>query len=319
MKYSSWAGALALSTTLACGSTSSEQPSPSLRGTLNLQAVGHTGAALIAIADDGTAVEHALGKNGELEVELERGRAYTFAFEDQGKRFAKLVFKKGELSKSVLRPSNDDLIIDVGNIEPIAVDPEDCVETPSPDPTTPENPTPGDIIFFTSVRVAGENEAPSEDPSTGVFADSDSDGIADSIDDDDDGDGICDGYDDDPADHDDGDDHGDDGEETDGGEDGGEDHEGRADLPYAVRLEVGDTFALIDAFEGAIPVITDVEMEDGSWRLAELQSGASFEVTQADCDHEGNRDTGRDRIFVSWSNPDGSHEIDHLDLRYCGN
>ena len=45
--------------------------------------------------------------------------------------------------------------------------------------------------------------------------------------------------------------------------------------------------------------------------------GATFIVTQADCDHEGNRDKGRDRIFISWTNPDGSSEIDHLDLRYC--
>lgn len=305
MKHASWAGALALSTTLACGAGGDPQ-SPTLRGTLNLQAVGHGGGVLIAIADDGTELEHPLGKNGELEAELVRGRAYTFAFEDQGRSFAKLVFKKGELAKSVLRPSHDDLVIDLGNIDPLAGDPEDCRETPSSDPANPSAP-PGDIILFTSVRVAGEHDAPSEDPSAGVFDDSDRDGIPDSIDDDDDGDGICDG--DDDREEPDG------GEEEDGGE---EDHRGRADLPYAVRLEVGDTFALIDAFEGATPVITEVEMEDGNWRLAELRSGASFEVTPEDCAHEGNRDTGRDRIFVSWSNPDGSHEIDHLDLRYCG-
>jgi hypothetical protein len=95
---------------------------------------------------------------------------------------------------------------------------------------------------------------------------------------------------------------------------------GRADLPYDVRPPVRATFRLLDAFllRGAPPAaIVKVSMEGSTWRLAELQSGAAFAITQADCDHEGNRGQGRDRIFVTWKNADGSVETDHLDMRYC--
>lgn len=95
---------------------------------------------------------------------------------------------------------------------------------------------------------------------------------------------------------------------------------GRADLPYDVRPGVGDTFRLTDAFlaKGAPPKeILGVTMEGGSWRLTELQQDTPFTITQADCDHEGNRDVGRDRIFVTWRNADGSTDTDHLDMRYC--
>jgi hypothetical protein len=95
---------------------------------------------------------------------------------------------------------------------------------------------------------------------------------------------------------------------------------GEADLPYDVRLGVGDSFRLTDAFreKGPLPqAILSVTMEGGSWRLAELEADAAFTVTQADCDHAGNRDRGRDRVFVTWRNADGSSETDHLDLRYC--
>jgi hypothetical protein len=95
---------------------------------------------------------------------------------------------------------------------------------------------------------------------------------------------------------------------------------GRADLPYDVKLNVGDSFKLTDAFleKGPAPAaVLQVTMDGASWRLSELQSSASFTVTQADCDHQGNRDVGRDRIFVTWQNADGSKETDHLDLRYC--
>jgi hypothetical protein len=71
---------------------------------------------------------------------------------------------------------------------------------------------------------------------------------------------------------------------------GEEDDEGEADLPYAVKLEIGDTFTLADAFaeKGAQPAeILSVEMEDGSWRLSEIRSLQSFTVDQRDCDHEG--------------------------------
>jgi hypothetical protein len=95
---------------------------------------------------------------------------------------------------------------------------------------------------------------------------------------------------------------------------------GRADLPYDARPGVGESFALVDAFleKGAAPMAAlDVTIDGGTWRLAELKSGARFTVSQADCDHAGNRDVGRDRIFVTWQNADGSVETDHLDMRYC--
>jgi hypothetical protein len=115
-----------------------------------------------------------------------------------------------------------------------------------------------------------------------------------------------------------------DGEHEDSGDssESGDDEGGEADLPYDIEVDVGDTVDLMEAFDekGVLPTaILDVTMEDGGdWRLEELQSGTPFVVDQADCDHEGNRDTGRDRIFVTWQNPDGSEATDHIDLRYCG-
>jgi hypothetical protein len=95
---------------------------------------------------------------------------------------------------------------------------------------------------------------------------------------------------------------------------------GEADLPYDVRPAVGQTFKLDDAFlaRGPLPAsIVSVTMDGGDWRLAELQADTAFTITQADCDHLGNRDVGRDRIFVTWKNADGSTQTDHLDMRYC--
>ena len=93
-----------------------------------------------------------------------------------------------------------------------------------------------------------------------------------------------------------------------------------ADLPYDVRPAVGSSFKLTDAFlfKGPLPAaVTAVTMDGGTWRLAELTANTTFTITQADCDHAGNRSTGRDRIFVTWTNADGSVKTDHLDLRYC--
>lgn len=112
----------------------------------------------------------------------------------------------------------------------------------------------------------------------------------------------------------------DDDDDTDGDDDDTDGDDGEADLPYDVKLALGDSFALGDAFleKGPAPMaIVSVEMEGGDWRLAELQAGTSFVVDQGDCDHVGNRDVGRDRVFVTWQNADGSQETDHLDLRYC--
>jgi hypothetical protein len=110
----------------------------------------------------------------------------------------------------------------------------------------------------------------------------------------------------------------DDGTDDDGGSDDGD---GEVDLPYDVKPQVGDVFKLSDAFleEGPLPAaILEVEFDGGGdWRAAELQGDVAFEITQEDCDHEGNRDIGRDRVNITWQNDDGSEETDHLDIRYC--
>ena len=80
------------------------------------------------------------------------------------------------------------------------------------------------------------------------------------------------------------------------------------------------TQPIIDAFasEGAQPLSIDsVTLDNGSWRLAELQAGTPFVVTADDCAHQGNRDIGRDRVVVTWTNGDQSTHSDHLDIRYC--
>lgn len=105
------------------------------------------------------------------------------------------------------------------------------------------------------------------------------------------------------------------------GEDGGDDgDDGDPDLPYDVRPQLGDTFRLSDAFleKGPLPAaILDVTLEGGDWRLAELRADTPFTITEEDCNHVGNRDIGRDRIFVTWAVGDMSTETDHLDMRYC--
>jgi hypothetical protein len=102
-----------------------------------------------------------------------------------------------------------------------------------------------------------------------------------------------------------------------GEDDDGDD--GDVDLPYDVRPGLGDTTAPIaDAFDekGAQPAAV-VSVTGATWRLAELQAGTAFVVTADDCSHAGNRDTGRDRVIVTWKNVDGSVHADHLDIRYC--
>jgi hypothetical protein len=110
----------------------------------------------------------------------------------------------------------------------------------------------------------------------------------------------------------------DDGTEDDDGSDDGEDE---VDLPYDVKPQVGEMFRLSDAFleKGALPAaIVSVEFDGGGdWRAAELQGDVAFEITQEDCDHEGNRDVGRDRVNITWTTANGDEETDHLDIRYC--
>lgn len=149
---------------------------------------------------------------------------------------------------------------------------------------------------------------------TGDSDDSEDDSSSSSDDCDEDDDGVDDI--DDPDDDNDGIDDSDDCDETEGG-DGDE-----SDLPYNFDMQLGQTVTpIVDAFaeKGAQPAaIVSVVPESGTgWRLAELQSGATFTVTDADCSHEGNHGTGRDRVVVTWENADGSQESDHMTLRYC--
>jgi len=95
----------------------------------------------------------------------------------------------------------------------------------------------------------------------------------------------------------------------------------RDGLPYDVRPQLGASVRPIaDAFaaRGTQPAaIVSVTMTGGSWRLTELQAGTAFTVGPDDCSHAGNRDIGRDRVIVTWSNADQSTSSDHLDIRYC--
>jgi hypothetical protein len=92
-------------------------------------------------------------------------------------------------------------------------------------------------------------------------------------------------------------------------------------LPYDVRPQLNATTRpIIDAFAaaGGQPAeIVSVTLDGGTWRLAELQAGTAFVVTQDDCDHAGNRATGRDRVEVTWKTADQAQHTDHLDIRYC--
>lgn len=102
--------------------------------------------------------------------------------------------------------------------------------------------------------------------------------------------------------------------------DGDDDRDGDCDLPYDIKMPLGSVHAPIaDAFaeKGCVPESFTVDLDGVEWRAEELLSGAAFEVTRQDCDHDGNRDSGRDRVNVTWTQPSGETETDHLDLRYC--
>jgi hypothetical protein len=101
---------------------------------------------------------------------------------------------------------------------------------------------------------------------------------------------------------------------------GGNDDGEEADLPYNVKLALGQTFQLSDAFleKGPKPAaVLSVTMDGGDHRLAELSADTPFVVSAEDCSHAGNRDVGRDRLIITWQNADGSVETDHMELRYC--
>ncbi|MEO8552546.1 MAG: hypothetical protein ABI678_21360 [Kofleriaceae bacterium] len=102
----------------------------------------------------------------------------------------------------------------------------------------------------------------------------------------------------------------------------GEDDDAADQLPYDVRPALGATTQPIQeafAAKGGQPFAIDsVTMEGGDWRLTELVAGTAFLVTEDDCNHAGNRDTGRDRVVVSWRNDAAAvSQSDHLDIRYC--
>lgn len=103
----------------------------------------------------------------------------------------------------------------------------------------------------------------------------------------------------------------------------GEDDDSGDQLPYDVRPALGATTQPVqEAFaeKGGQPFAIDsVTMEGASgWRLAELQAGTAFLVTEQDCNHAGNRSTGRDRVIVTWRDDAAAvSQSDHLDIRYC--
>ena len=100
----------------------------------------------------------------------------------------------------------------------------------------------------------------------------------------------------------------------------GEDNDRDGELPYDVKPQLGSTATpILDAFAergGTAPTIVSVTMDGGTWRLTELQNSTPFVVTNDDCTHDGNRDVGRDRVFVTWQTTTGT-ATDHLDIRYC--
>ena len=290
-------------------------------GRLDLTGLGRRAATLVATDSAGAESSVAVESDGAFRIVLPVDRSYAIAFRDPASQrvFANLVFEDAQ--KSTVKIIAGDSV-DIGEVrsvrarhlengEAVEVEDEDCRGVGNtPEPTVD---TPPMIDVSTSFLVAGDldlvgENAPDDTVHTDdSLVDGDGDLRPDCHDDDRDDDGVCDDDDDDQGD---GDDESDDDNDDHGG--------ARADLPYAVQLDVGAMFKLSDAFEGAAPAaIVGVEMEGSTWRLTELENDTPFTVTQADCDHEGNRDTGRDRVFVSWQNADGSVEIDHLDLRYC--
>lgn len=315
----------------ACEGTAGRE----LRGRLDLGGTGHSANTLIAIDDLGRRENIPLDSDGSFQARLDLGRTYGLGFsEAEAKR-------RGVLAQLVLRDSTgwrsrfrleDGPTLELGVVRPVSQEVEQEIEFEHPRPEPGDDAggrrrdcrdlgDDGSIDVVPAFLVVGELEQiddsgldrSSED---GVLVDQDDDMRPDPFDDDVDGDGICDprGDDDDAGVPDDGSDAG----VPDADDD--DDSQGRADLPYAIEPALGTTVRLSDAFleKGPLPArILSIEMEAPRWRYDELVSGTPFEVTEADCEHEGNRDRGRDRIYVAWENTDGSREIDHLDIRYC--
>src|SRR3569623_3723626 len=81
----------------------------------------------------------------------------------------------------------------------------------------------------------------------------------------------------------------------------GEDDGGQSDgaqLPYDIAPQLGATATPIAdavASEGAQPA-SIVSVTGATWRATERSAGTPFVITQADCDHVGNRAISRDRL-----------------------
>lgn len=322
---------LFLPTLFACDGVGGRE----VRGRLDLSGTHQTANTLIAIDDLGRREEVTLEPDGAFALRLDEGRTYGLGFTDAE------ATRRGVLAQLVVRSTQGwrskfkiaaGPTLELGVIRPLSREVEQEIEREHPvvEPGDDRGGQrrdcrdlgdDGSISVVPAFLVMGELaetddsglDSPSDD---GTLADSDGDLQPDPFDDDADGDGLCD-----PASDDDGGVPGtEDGEDDAGVPDAGDDSEGRADLPYDIRPGIGAIVRLSDAFleKGPLPArILSVEMAAPRWRYDELLGGTPFEVTEADCQHEGNQDRGRDRIYVAWENADGSRDIDHLDLRYC--
>lgn len=291
----------------ACGGGAEQQRS--ISGTLDLTALGRTEARLIATSAGGERIEQRAGSDGRFELELETEKVWAIAFAgaEQGddRVFANLVFGPAERRSGRVRIVAGEAL-DMGSVEPVGEDASTCRHLGEDGGGMGVVPS---FLVAAENDLAGSNAADDTQHADDHLRDRDGDGRPDALDEDDDDDGLCDDDDDDGfGDGDAGEDDGDDGDDT------------RAELPYDVKLAIGQEFQLMDAFleKGAAPAeILSVQMDGSSWRLSELRSNTRFTVEQSDCDHRGNRDTGRDRAFIAWRNADGTTDLDHLDLRYC--
>jgi hypothetical protein len=283
-----------------------------LHGRLDRSTLTAEVTTAVAVDADGRLAEAALGDDGRFALLLGGRGPHAVAFRDRhGRAVAHLVVGEDR------RPELDA----IGRVDLGVVRPDDRGAGTEPGDDRGAGTEPGDdhgrhqrrgcraVVDGATVRVESELVRGADDSlasSGDRLPDRDDDRRPDGLDDDPDGDGVC----------------GDDDATSGDAGPAGDDHGGRrAELPYAVELEEGGSFALRDAFRADRPApveILEVSMDEGSHRLDALRSGVSFVVTAEDCAHEGNRGRGRDRIFVTWRNPDGSLDLDHLDLRYCG-
>ncbi len=277
MKQMIWAMSL-----VACGGEAS------VTGRVDLMAFGRTQAQLVAVDDHGQRHEAEVRQDGRFEIPLVAGESWALALADDDGVFAPITFKNGAARVSSIRPDDS---LDVGMVRPV-----DDSENRSgrharchhlSDDSIRSR---GTVLAEAEVDLAGHRAFDDHPHAEGALGDDDSDLRPNGLDDDRDDDGVCD----------------DDSVST------------ALSLPYAVKLAVGETFQLSRAFEGnGTPTHISVEMIGSTWRLAELRADTPFVVDTADCAHEGNRDTGRDRIFVAWTDPTGRRALEHLDLRYC--